>query len=639
VADADASSATDERDDQSERETATDVVFVVMPFADTERPAIGVSLLQAAVRDAGYASAIEYCNIVFADEIGAELYSVVASGFTPDMLVGEWLFADEVFGDRIPPPEAFVEQVLASRAPPGFVEQVPFIRGLRDAYLDGCVATIMARRPRIVGFTTTFHQTCASLAVAKRLKELDDAPIVVFGGANCEGEMGVEMLASFGWIDCVCGGEADRSFPRLLGVLLGAEKGPIGGVLLRGDEKTAQRSMPVMDMDALPLPDYDDYFEQVDAARTVDRATTHIIVETSRGCWWGAKHHCTFCGLNGDTLTFRSKSPERAFEEITALTARHGLDRVGCVDNILDHSYIDTLFPMLAESDLELELFYEVKANLRHDQLVKLRRGGMRQIQPGIESFSNPVLKLMDKGVSGVQNVQLMRWCEELDILCSWNLLAGFPNEPASEYARMAEMLPLLVHLNPPLSCGRLRLDRFSPFHARHESYGFRRVRPARAYFYVFPLGRRAMHRLAYFFDYDYADGRVPDDYLGPVTAAIAQWTAGRMLGADAPRLDAEFEAAAIVVTDTRPVAQAPRHVLEGVSARIYELCDVAKSLPVLLRDPVLAGREDEVRAALERLLENRLMLLDDGRYASLAVFRNRRTMLTDERVEAAAAA
>jgi ribosomal peptide maturation radical SAM protein 1 len=622
-----------------ERETATDVVFVVMPFADVGRPAIGVSLLQAAVTDAGHSSAIEYCNMALADGLGLDLYRVISEGFSPDMLVGEWLFAHDVFGDRIAAPDAFVEHILARNAPPGFLESIPQARRLLGPYLDDCVAQIMARRPRVVGFTTTFHQTCASLAVARRLKELDDPPIVVFGGANCEGEMGAEMLASFDWIDCVCGGEADRSFPRLLGVLLGDGRGPIGGVLMRDDGWTVQRSMPVQDMDALPLPDYDDYFRQLDATRTMDRSLAHIVVETSRGCWWGAKHHCTFCGLNGDTLTFRSKSPERAFEEITALTQRHDLDRVGCVDNILDLRYVDTLFPMLADSGLELELFYEVKANLRYDQLVKLRRGGMLQIQPGIESFSNQVLKLMDKGVAGVQNIQLMRWCEELGILCSWNLLAGFPGEPPSEYDRMAEMIPLLVHLNPPLSCGRLRLDRFSPFHARHADYGFRRVRPARAYFFVFPLARRAMHRLAYFFDYDYDDGRVPEDYLEPVRRAVALWNAGRMSGEDPPRLDAQFEGNTIVVTDTRPVARAEHHELDGVEARVYELCDVAKSLPALMRDPELAGREDEVRAALDVLLEGQLMLLDDGRYASLAVFRNRRTTSADASVEAAAAA
>ena len=38
--------------------------------------------------------------------------------------------------------------------------------------------------------------------------------------------------------------------------------------------------------------------------------------ETSRGCWWGERMHCTFCGLNGATMSYRSKSPRRAVDEL-----------------------------------------------------------------------------------------------------------------------------------------------------------------------------------------------------------------------------------------------------------------------------------------------------------------------------------
>ena len=66
----------------------TDVVFVVMPFADLGRPAIGVSLLETAVRAAGRSAAIEYCNIDFADRLGQTVYGAISSGMAPDMLVG-----------------------------------------------------------------------------------------------------------------------------------------------------------------------------------------------------------------------------------------------------------------------------------------------------------------------------------------------------------------------------------------------------------------------------------------------------------------------------------------------------------------------------------------------------------------------
>jgi ribosomal peptide maturation radical SAM protein 1 len=365
----------------------------------------------------------------------------------------------------------------------------------------------------------------------------------------------------------------------------------------------------------------------------------HVVVETSRGCWWGVKHHCTFCGLNGDTMTFRSKTPQRAFDEIAYLARRHGLHKVGCVDNILDLRYLDTLFPLLADSGLELELFYEVKANLRHDQLVKLHRGGIRQIQPGIESFSNRILKLMDKGVSGLQNIQLMRWCEELGIDCAYNILAGFPGEPEDEYARMAEIVPLLVHLDPPMSTARLRLDRFSPFHARAEEHGFRRMRPARAYFHVFPLGRRQHNRLAYFFDYDYDDQRLPEAYLEPLRRAVQEWWNERVDPERRPCLDAADDGETILITDTRSVATARRHRLEDIRARVYARCDAATSPERLLREAPFAGREDEVHDALASLEADRLLLADDGRYLSLAVFRSRPDPAQRPRLEATAAA
>ena len=54
--------------------------------------------------------------------------------------------------------------------------------------------------------------------------------------------------------------------------------------------------------------------------------------------------------------------------------------------------------PALAARRLHLELFYEVKANLKKAQVRLLRDAGVRVIQPGIESFSTRVLDIMRRG-------------------------------------------------------------------------------------------------------------------------------------------------------------------------------------------------------------------------------------------------
>ena len=146
--------------------------------------------------------------------------------------------------------------------------------------------TLLGRR-----FYNPFHQTCASLAVTKRLKALPQPPIIVFGGANCEGEMGLQLLRSFPWIDFVCCGESDISFPKLLDHIFRSGS-MVPGILEQGKSTSVARSDAIQDLDALPYPDFDDYFAALDSSKVGRERAYHVVVETSRGCWWGAKHHC-----------------------------------------------------------------------------------------------------------------------------------------------------------------------------------------------------------------------------------------------------------------------------------------------------------------------------------------------------------
>lgn len=89
-----------------------DVVFVVPPFADLNRPAIGVSLLKAGIAQEGFASQIEYFNIRLAERIGFSLYQQIANSFASESLIGEWFFADVVFGDSLPDESEYIRKIL-----------------------------------------------------------------------------------------------------------------------------------------------------------------------------------------------------------------------------------------------------------------------------------------------------------------------------------------------------------------------------------------------------------------------------------------------------------------------------------------------------------------------------------------------
>src|SRR5215470_8369738 len=203
-----------------------DVVLVSMPFAEVQRPSIALGLLRAALADTGISSQVVYGNFTFAETIGLVAYQAMQSAPT-DHLLGEWCFAQGLLpqsannGAVAKKDEEYLDLVLEIRCTgfPAHLEQrkdlMRWVRAKSAACIDEIAESIVARNPRIVGCSSVFQQHCASLALLKRIRELSPDTVLLMGGANCEGEMGLQTLQSFPWIDCIVSGEADALFPDL----------------------------------------------------------------------------------------------------------------------------------------------------------------------------------------------------------------------------------------------------------------------------------------------------------------------------------------------------------------------------------------------------------------------------------------
>ena len=527
-----------------------------MPFGPLFSPSIALSLLKGALATHGIGAGVRYFSLDFAERIGQDFYCQVGTEGRPPlvMLAGEWIFSGALFAATPGAAEAYVADVLRRPAPStargsaapvsdAQVRRILRARSFVDAFLDECLEEIVAARPRVVGFTSIFQQHLASLSLAKRIKAVLPETTIVMGGANCEGIMGAETVRQFPFVDAVVSGEGEVALPEICRrALAGRSFADVPGVRTRGNVAEEFRSgrfsnaATVAHMDDLPHPDFSDFFSQFEATRYSREWEASLFFETSRGCWWGERNHCTFCGLNGTSMAFRSKSAGRAMAELEQMVREHPGCDIQVVDNILDMSYFKDFLPMLAERRLGVDLFYETKSNLKKEQIRLLRRAGITRIQPGVESLSDSVLKLMRKGVSGLQNIQLLKWCKELGVEPHWNVIWGFPGEDPAEYARLAALVPHLTHLPAPVGFSDVRLDRFSPNFFDAESLGFKHIRPMPAYRYVYPgLPDEALSNLAYFFAFEYREPRDVDAYVAPLAKALRAWTrAGRRGDADA---------------------------------------------------------------------------------------------------------
>jgi ribosomal peptide maturation radical SAM protein 1 len=609
--------------------------LVNMPWARVDAPSIQCGLLASVARQHGHECEVHYLNLRLAAAIGGSRYEAIAELQSERLhMFGEWLFSYAAFGDVTPEQEYFREfpelaETWRGIAGTDLDDLVTFRRETLPAWLESCLDGIAWRRYDVVGFSSTFFQNTATLALGRMIKERAPEVTLVYGGANFDGEMGVEFQRHLPWLDYVVSGEGDVAFPALLHAIAAGSSEDIPGVSRRdsaGGSNPAGDSERLHDLDRLPVPDYQDYFHELarlDRHRVLAGTAVKLPLELSRGCWWGAKHHCTFCGLNALGMAYRAKTGDRALTELSELLRDYPAVHIEAVDNILDMKHLTTVCAELAGRRWDVSIFFEVKANLTREQLHTLQQAGIHRIQPGIESLSTNVLRLMRKGSTSLINIRLLKWARYYGIKLDWNILTGFPGEVDADYTDQARLIPQLVHLQPPAGCGRLWLERFSPYFT-DSSLGMSNVRPRAVYRYLYP-DRLDHSKIAYFFDYDTAEqvGRTAREAL---VTAVDRWCARWSTGERRPNLFYQRLPEKLTIIDSR--WDEPRKaVLTGWRAAAYEACGDAPRTAASVRQELSTGSPavtvEAVGSFLAGCCRAGVMAADEGKFLSLALPEN----------------
>ncbi len=629
----------------------TEVCLVQMPYAPLERPSIGLGLLKAALSVAQIRCHVVYANVLFAEAVGFHSYRWI-EGTASEYLLGEWTFSKTAFPNFEPDDNKYLELILQQW--PALVPR-PQIKNAKEIedqknfafsirrktlkFVDQLAKSILSTGTRIVGCSSTFQQNCASLALLRRIRELSPDIITLIGGANCEGEMGLEMQQAFPWIDFVIPGEADKIIVDLCQKLLenGRWSYPtwlLNGVIAHSSQvdasiKSENHSFRVSaeDFESLPTPDYIDYFMTLENSAIRHRLKPGLLVEASRGCWWGQRYQCTFCGFNGLNMKYREKSTERVVQELSDISKRYGLKNFGFVDNVLSPSHMKTLLPQMAKEEEPYSSFCEVRTNLKREDLQELARAGFRSIQFGVENLNDSALKLMRKGTTSLKNIELLKWARKLGICAYWNFLCGIPGECDKWYVEIADWIPAIIHLQPPMTIVNVRFDRFSSYHQSPETFGLSLV-PYRTYRFVFPLSGGSLERFAYFFEdvkdnnrFNIWDLRLPGQQA--LKEKIDIWKSSYH-GECPPILCLIEKGDNIEITDTRPCAFDPQLTLKGLAARILKLCDEVRSVDSLHRS--ITAQEGlnpswgEINAIVDELKERKILLQMNGKLLGLAV-------------------
>jgi ribosomal peptide maturation radical SAM protein 1 len=617
------------------------IALVNMPFASLALPSIGLAQLKAVVKNRFKDRVdinIQYINQDFGQYVGVDLYQVVAgSGETHNTGLGDWFFRQAAFPDEADNTESFFRRYypLHDETNRMYKYVVQEKRAGLEAFLDRMITKYRLDQADVVGFTSMFTQNVACFALARRIKMRNPRVLAIMGGANCESPMGQEIVKNVDCIDFVFSGPGLLSFPQFIGHCLNQEPErchAINGVLSRANcsaprpQATLGHAAQVNDLgdelsiDELIELDYDLFLNNLERNFPNKEIAPIILFETSRGCWWGEKAHCTFCGLNGLSMAYRAMTPENAIEQFKSVFAYYPKSRrFQCVDNIMPKSYVKQVFPFI-DTPPDVTIFYEVKADLSEDDLQVLSRAGVKAIQPGIESLATSTLKLMKKGTTAFQNISFLKHCVTYDIFPEWNLLVGFPGEREEVYQKYLRDIPLLAHLPPPSGVFPVRFDRFSPYFNQAREYGLQ-LYPVDYYKLTYPFSDQSLANLAYYF----ADAKIDAEYftsmvkwIGKVRDVFGAWEE-RWRDKDKlsrPALFFKQKGKTSVIYDSR-YETVVEHEIDEIGTKMLSLLNKPRRISDLESELVPTAHSDVPRE-MTRLIDKRLLFREGDKYLSL---------------------
>jgi ribosomal peptide maturation radical SAM protein 1 len=602
------------------------VALISMPTLSARFPSFQLALLKPTLERAGIPVQTFSLFMYFGTQVGWRVNETLADVY-PSM-VGEWIWTKAAFGDFAKDEEYYEIyrgnlEAICARAGCSFDD----LRRLREhaapAFIDWCLTSVDWNRFGLIGFSVVFQQTLASVALARALKERYPHIPIMMGGATFEDDIAEEIMKGCPQVDYIHCGDADETLPQAIGRVYAHEsmKG-MPGIMWRnnGDVVFNGRAPNLADMNKTPVPDFDEYFyaRKEGGYKWWDDAQEVLLpIETARGCWWGVKNHCTFCGLNRAGMEFRSKRVEDVINQLDTLSRRYGILDFNAIDNIIEPEYIDKLFGQLSEANTDIRLHYEVRPSLSRSQLKHMRKGGLFSIQPGVESFSTHILKLMKKHTTGIRNLELIKWSTYYGINNLYNILLRFPGETAEDYRAQVDVISKIHHFQAPWAIAKARADRGSPMYTDPESQSISRLVPSACYDYLFPKDRFNLSRVSYYFEHEMSN-TVDDDQYNEIFAAVDDWQA-RWQQRPRPFLRYRKAWKTILINDGRNGSPRTSTYTDDY-ATLYEYCADAHS-----RKEISAKFDDApwVEGALEEFVSRDLMVHLDNRYLSLALPEN----------------
>jgi ribosomal peptide maturation radical SAM protein 1 len=616
------------------------VMLVSMPWTTLEEPSLGLAILRAVLDRQGIACRILHMNLFMLEHLRGRSYHALAHTYILNDFLFSWTLDPVVTNAQ---QRALRQKVRELVNPRGGFDPMEFggSEGVAEAvlrlrneiippWLERWADEIAADPATLVGFTCMFDQTIASLALAKLVKERAPHKLIALGGYAVRAPTAEMIVRSSPWVDAVCNGEGEATIVELARAAAGQiALHEVPGVTYRSADGEVRLTDPAPEvkMDDVPTPNFDDFFvdiRRLSEQHKVDVTVMDLPIENSRGCWWGAKSHCVFCGIRDKDLVYRYRSAARALEVMNELYQRYGIGQFRFSDYILPHKYFDTLLPDLVRAGAPYTLCCEMKSNITEARFAMMARAGFMEVQPGIESFSSEVLRKMAKGVSAVQNVHTLLLGRRFGVRVFYNIIYGFPDDELAEYEEMMRLLPRLVHLDAPVTCVPAQITRWAPLQTTPERFDIPLAAPEQNYELLFSRGYLdrsgfEIDKFCYYFTRTFENSTRLNRLYDGIFDFVADWR-NRFAARDAwLYFDGPGDARGVKVRDRRS-SEEKLLELDWAAAAVLKAARQPVSLELLCEAGIVGLSSSSIETLVEELDDLELIFREGSRFVSLVL-------------------
>ncbi|HTT73144.1 MAG TPA: radical SAM protein [Thermoplasmata archaeon] len=286
---------------------------------------------------------------------------------------------------------------------------------------------LRAFRPDVVGVHTKTLTADRSHAIARLARAVGARSVA--GGPDAATRTEAYLAAGF---DLVVPAEGEDALVEIARSVHAGDDpvGLPGTVARRGGRLVRGPARPFLrELDRLPLPAWDlvameEYLGRWERSTGERRAA----VLTSRGC----PFDCSWCSKPTFGRSFRQQSPERVLEELRALKERYRVDYVRFCDDVfgISRPWIERLLDGMIDERLDLKFECLARVDLLKPELLhRMRAAGLARVYVGVESGSQKMLDLMNRGTKLAQVERTAEALRREGIRQYWFLMLGFPGE------------------------------------------------------------------------------------------------------------------------------------------------------------------------------------------------------------------